>query len=153
MFTSGIRAMSNVHLELFDHYGNLKEERWAHNIIPTVGLAHIADQLASTPVQAAMSHMAVGLSGTAPASGQTLLIDETAKVALTSRTASAAVVTYVSTFGAGIGTGALLEAGIFNSAAASAGTMLARLTFLVINKEAADSLQVTWTVSASDDGV
>jgi len=51
------------------------------------------------------------------------------------------------TFGAGVGTGAVTEAGIFN--ASSAGTMLCRTTFSVINKAAADTLGITWTVTVN----
>lgn len=52
---------------------------------------------------------------------------------------------YVGTFNAGVGTGAVTEAGVFNAAAA--GTMLCRTAFLVINKDVNDTLVITWKVS------
>ena len=52
---------------------------------------------------------------------------------------------YVTTSGAGVATGAVTEAGIFN--ASSSGTMLCRTVFAVVNKGSGDTLQVTWTVT------
>jgi hypothetical protein len=149
---SGIKLGCNVHLELFDKDGNLIDERFGHNIVTTVGLTHIADQLASSASEDAMGYMAVGTNSTAAAAGNTALGAEVAssRVALTSRTHSGAIVTYVGTFPAATGTGALVEAGIFN--AASSGILLCRLVYSVINKGASDSLVITWTLTASDDG-
>ena len=149
----GLKFKDNVHLELFDKDGKLITERWGHNVITTVGLTHIADQLGASPSEATMGWMAVGTSNTAAAAGDTTLGAEVAasRTALTSRTHSGAVVTYVCTFGVGVGTGGLYEAGIFN--ASSSGIMLCRLTYAIINKGASDTLQITWTVTAGDDGV
>jgi hypothetical protein len=91
--------------------------------------------------------MAVGTTSTAAAIGDTTLGAETARVALTSGTASGGVVTYVATFAPGTGTGALVEAGILN--ASSVGTLLCRTTFAVVNKGASDSMTITWTVTVS----
>lgn len=141
------KTIDNVKVQLFDADGILKEERSIHNLVVTAGLNHIADQLSSTPGGAAMSHMAVGTGTDAAAAGDTTLGTELDRNALTSRTDSGAVVTYVGTWGAGDGTGAITEAGIFN--AASSGTMLARAVFDVINKGAADSLVITWTLTVA----
>ena len=51
---------------------------------------------------------------------------------------------YVATFGAGVATGTLTEAGIFN--AASSGTMFSRTVFAAINKTASDSVTITWKI-------
>jgi hypothetical protein len=56
-------------------------------------------------------------------------------------------VTYVATFSAGTGTGAVVEAGIFN--AASAGTMLCRTVFAVVNKGVDDAMTITWQITVS----
>jgi hypothetical protein len=66
---------------------------------------------------------------------------------LTSDTVAGAVVTYVATFGPGVGTGAIVEAGIFN--AASSGTMLCRTVFSVVNKGADDAMTITWQITVS----
>jgi hypothetical protein len=89
--------------------------------------------------------MAVGTGATAPVIGDVALAAEAARVALANTVVAAAIVTYTATFGAGVGTGALAEAGILNAAAA--GTMLVRTTYAVINKGALDILNVTWTVT------
>lgn len=137
---------ANVLVELFDKDGNLKETREIHNLVVTAGKNHIADQLKSTPAQAAMGWMAVGTGSTAPAAGDTALGTEIDRNALTSRTASTNVVTYVGDWAAGDATNsAIAEAGIFN--ASSSGTMLARATFTAINKGASDTLKITWTVT------
>lgn len=48
---------------------------------------------------------------------------------------------------AGTGTGAITEAGIFDSATQDAGNMWVYSSFDVINKAAGDSLVVTWTLT------
>ena len=150
-----VRVGSNVHLELFGPDGQLKEERWAHNIIPTVGLNYIADRMTLSHGSTIMGYMAVGTSSTSPSAGDTQLGAEVAasRTALSSMTDFGAIVTHVATFGAGVGTGGLQEAGIFNDATAGLGAMLARLTFAIVNKGALDTLQVTWTVTFGDDGI
>ena len=136
----------NVLIQLYDKDGNLKDERRIHNLVVTAGKNHIADQLSSSPGQAAMSHMAVGTGSTAPAAGDTALGTEIDRNALTSRTDATNVVTYVGDWAAGDATNsAIAEAGIFN--ASSSGTMLARATFTAINKGASDTLKITWTVT------
>ena len=140
-----INFKDNVHIQLFDKDGKLKEERRHENLVVTTGLAHIADQLSSSPGQGAMSHMAIGTGTTAAAAGDTTLQTELDRNALTSRTDSGAVVTYVGTWAAGDGTGAITEEGIFN--ASSSGTMLARTVFSVINKAASDTLVITHTIT------
>jgi hypothetical protein len=95
-----------------------------------------------------MSHMALGSSTTATAGGQTDLVSILGvRELLDSTTASSNTIVYVSSFEAGEGTGAVTEAGIFN--AATAGTMLCRVVFPVVNKQADDTMSVTWTVTLS----
>jgi hypothetical protein len=92
-----------------------------------------------------MSHMAVGTGTTAAAVGNTALVTELDRNALSSTTVSTNTVQYSGTWAAGDGTGALTEAGIFN--ASSAGTMLARTVFSVVNKGASDQVTITWTIT------
>lgn len=138
--------------ELLNMKGKLKIElngevvQEVDNLVVTVGKNFVASRMTGTS-PAVMSHMAIGTTNTAAAAGDTALAAEAARVALASGTTSAAVVTYIATFPAGTGTGAIVEAGLFN--AASAGTMLCRTVFAVINKGAADSMTITWTVTVS----
>jgi hypothetical protein len=94
-----------------------------------------------------MSHMGIGTGTTAAAVGDTALETQAGRVSLTSTTVTSNSVAYVATFPAGTGTGAITEAGIFN--ASSGGTMLCRTVFSVINKGAADTLGITWTVTVN----
>ena len=143
----GIKMTGFVTLKLFGEDGKLKDIREIHNLVVTAGKVHIADQLSSSPGQAAMSHMAIGTGTNAAAAGDTTLQTELDRNALTSRTDSSNTVTYVGDWAAGDGTGAITEAGIFN--AASSGTLLARTVFDVINKGASDALQISWVLTIS----
>lgn len=116
------------------------------NLVVTAGKGYVASRMKDTSATA-MSHMAIGSGSTAAAAGDTALGNELGRVALTSTTVSGAVVTYVASFPAGTGTGAVTEAGILN--ASSSGTLLCRTVFSVVNKGASDSMTVTWTVTVS----
>jgi len=145
-----MRAAGRVHIQLFDQNGNLKEEQTVKNLVVDDGLDHIADRLGASSPATRMSHMEVGTGTTAAAAGDSTL--ETAiassRVSLTSQTVSTNTVEYVGDFPAGTGTGAVTEAGVFN--AASAGTLLCRTVFSVVNKGASDTLKITWTLTVSD---
>lgn len=148
---SFIPITGEVFLELVDENGELKFEERVNNLVVDAGENHIADQLSSSPGGAAMGWMAIGTGSTAAAFGDTALGTEVDRNALTSRTDSANVVTYVGTWAAGDGTNAALrEAGIFN--AASTGTMLARAVYSNIDKQAGDTLTITWTVTIGTAG-
>jgi len=116
------------------------------NLVVTAGKGYVASRMKDTSATA-MSHMAIGSGSTAAAASDTALGNELGRVALTSTTVSSAVVTYVASFPAGTGTGAVTEAGILN--ASSSGTLLCRTVFSVVNKGASDSMTVTWTVTVS----
>jgi|TARA_B100001093_G_scaffold16219_1_gene14784 hypothetical protein len=116
------------------------------NIVVTTGKGYVASRIKDTSATA-MSHMGIGSGSTAASASDTALGTQLGRVALTSTNVSGAVVTYVASFAAGTGTGAVTEAGIFN--ASSGGTMLCRTVFSVVNKGASDSMTVTWTVTVS----
>lgn len=151
VFDDSLPVTGEVHLQLFGPDGELKTERRTRNLVVDAGENHIADQLSSSPGGAAMGWMAIGTGSTAAAFGDTALGAEVDRNALTSRTDSTNVVTYVGTWAAGDGTNAALrEAGIFN--AVSTGTMLARAVYANIDKQAADTLTITWTVTIGTAG-
>ena len=115
------------------------------NLVVTAGKNWVADRMNNA--NTVMTHMAVGTGTTAAAAGNTTLVTENDRNALTSTTVTANAVAYVATWAAGDGTAALTEAGLFD--AASAGDMLARTVFSVVNKGAADSMIITWTITVS----
>lgn len=116
------------------------------NLVVTAGKGYVASRIKDASATA-MSHMAIGSGSTAAAASDTALGSELGRVSLTSTTVSSAVVTYVATFAAGTGTGAVTEAALLN--ASSGGTMLCRTVFSVVNKGSADSMTITWTVTVS----
>lgn len=121
------------------------------NLIVDAGfdfIAHSIGNRAASGATAAMGWIAIGTTNTAPAAGQTALVAELARQAASfSHTVGTKVFTFSTTFAAGTGTGAIVEAGVFN--ASSTGTMLDRVTFSVINKGAGDSLAQTFTFTMS----
>ncbi len=140
----GTKGVLNIVLR--DETGNVTQEVTVPNLVVDTGLAYIASRMKDT-TQTAMSHMAIGEGTTNPAAGDTALEDEAARVALTTTTVTDNAVEYVATFGAGVGTGAITEAGILNNS--TGGTLLCRTEFAVINKGASDSMTITWTVTIS----
>ena len=115
------------------------------NLVVTAGKNWVADRM--NDANAVMSHMAVGTGTTEALVAQTTLVTENDRNALTSTTVTDNAVAYVATWAAGDATAAITEAGIFD--AATGGDMLARTVFSVVNKGAADSMTVTWTVTVS----
>lgn len=144
MINDAIKVTGQLGIVLTDENGNVKEERRHQNLVVTAGKQWIAARMKATGAPNEMSHMAVGTGTTAAADGQTALVTESARVTLSS-SVSGAVVTYTATFPAGTGTAALTEAGILNGS--SAGTLLCRTVFPVVNKGASDSLAITWQVT------
>jgi hypothetical protein len=142
------KVTGEVNIKLYDSHGNLKDERTTHNLVVSAGKIYIAGRMQGTSVPTVMGNMAIGTSTATPAVGQTQLTTEAGRVALASFTnGGTAAVTATATFPAGTGTGAITEAGIFN--AGSAGTMLCRTTFPVVNKAAGDSIAITWIITVS----
>jgi|JI10StandDraft_1071094.scaffolds.fasta_scaffold38612_3 hypothetical protein len=141
-----------VRLVLTDHEGNVKVDTEVKNILTATGLAHMAARVSGTSAPAAMGWMGVGTGASAAVVANTLLATEIARVALSpavslvTTTQANDTIQYQATFGAGVGTGALVEAGVFGVVTANTGPMLNRLVFPVINKEALDSLTLTWKV-------
>lgn len=119
------------------------------NIIVDVGFDFIADAIgkaASRP--GVMGFIALGTGTTAAAAGQTALVTELDRNAATyAHTTGTKTFSFTANFPAGDATGAITEAGVFN--AASAGIMLDRVVFPVVNKGADDSLTAVFTFTMS----
>jgi hypothetical protein len=116
------------------------------NLVVTDGKEYVASRMKDT-TKAAMSHMAIGTVSTAAAASDSALGGQANREALTSATVAGTTITYIATFGAGSGTGAITEAGLFN--ASSAGDMLCRTVFAVINKGQNDAMTISWSVTVS----
>ena len=55
----------------------------------------------------------------------------------------------VGTFDAGVGTGAITEAGVFDVVTQNTANMWMSASFAVVNKGASDSLVITWTLTGN----
>lgn len=144
--TENLKASGSLRVVVTGADGKVKEEREFKNLVVTVGKNFVASRMVGT-ASAVMSHMAIGSDSTPAAAGNTTLGSQLARVALGSSTATTNVVTYTATFPAGTGTGAVVEAGIFNDP--TVGTMLCRTVFAVVNKGIDDAMSITWTVTIS----
>jgi hypothetical protein len=147
-----VTIKGSVKHELFDENGKLKFVREDHNLVVTVGKTALATWLAAA-TQAApfMPYVGLGTGVAAAAAGDTALGTEFsgggyARI-LGAVTSSGNVYQNVATFPAGNGTGAITEAGLFS--ALTGGTLMAHQVFAAYNKAAADSLQITWTLTFS----
>lgn len=152
MIKDTIQVKGSLVVELFDEKGELKEKREIPNLVVNAGRFYIAQRMINLNIPTAMSHMALGGSNTQPAPEDPRLGTELGRVGLTGgagrvENLTSNSVIYAATFGPGVATGVVREAGIFNSATANSGAMLARTTFGDVTKAALDSLAVTWTVS------
>jgi len=147
---SGIGLVGNFKADLFDVNGNLKDTREIHNVDTTLCHAMVANNVSGSPSVPAPGWMELG-TGSGQADSDTILdaYISGSRTALTSSIASAAVLTMICTFGAGVGTGAVTEAGIFNVVTENTTQLMTYSSFSVINKAAGDSLVVTWTLTFS----
>ena len=143
-----IHIKGHMSAELVHQNGEVERQE-KDNIIVNVGFDFIANSMCLTENRpAAMQYIAIG-TGTAPtADGQTLLGTVIAiNNATYSHSALSKTFSLATTFGPGVGTGAITEAGVFN--AASGGIMLDRVVFDPINKAANDTLNVHFTFTLS----
>ena len=117
------------------------------NLVVTAGKNWVADRMNNA--NTVMTHMAIGTGNTTAGASDTTLDTELDRNALSSTTVTNNAVAYVCTWSEGDGTGAIIEAGLFD--ASSGGDMLARTVFSsgVVNKGANDSLTITWTITVS----
>lgn len=148
MINSKVNATGELEIILRDSNGDIKVQKTVPNLVVTIGKTVIASRLAGTATPV-MSHMSVGSVSTAPNITNTALAGEIAgsrsTLAVAGGTPAANVVTFSATFGAGVGTGSIVEAGIFNNV--SGGSMLCRTTFSVVSKDVGDTLTINWAVT------
>lgn len=80
---------TNIKITIFDLDGNIKEVTEFHNLLTTVGLNMMRDVLNGDITDGKIKRLAWGDDATAPAIGQTQLISEQGRQAITSQTAGA----------------------------------------------------------------
>jgi len=138
-----LRIKMNVKMVLRDKYGKTKTIRSVHNTVTTAGKNGICAQILGTPDLNKCTHMAVG-TGT-PAANALGAEVASSRTAFDSKLRTNNVITIITTFDSGVGTGTLIEAGLFD--AASSGNMWASTTFDAVIKTADDAYVVTWTLT------
>ena len=147
MIKDSIELRGDLNVVVRGADGQIKDQRQLKNLIVNTGLNFICSRMKDT-TDGAMSHMGLGSGTTAAAAGDTDLGSILgAREGLDSTTVTDNTITYVASFEAGDATGAVTEAGLFN--ALTAGTMLCRTVFPVVNKGASDTMSVTWTITLS----
>ena len=150
-FNTQIKLKGDLSIKKYNEDNNLIQQLEVPNLIVTAGKQYIASKVVGYVGSSSnvMSHMGIGTSSATPALVNTNLTLPLVRVGGTSETFSSSVtgtvVTYTATFGPGIGTGSVVEAGIFN--ALTGGTMLCRTTFPVVNKDANETIVITWNIS------
>ena len=137
----------NVIIELRDEFGNLKETREFHNTTCNAGQYGVVDQIAGVPALAKVNWCAIGTGSPTGITVTDKLGAEVGRVAFTSAVRTNNAVLAISSFGAGVGTGALTEAGLFGAVTANTVPMWFSATFAVMNKGANDTITVNWTIT------
>jgi len=141
----GINA--NVLIEVFGTNGKLKASREVHNTVTTLGKEGIMDLILASPAVAKIGWCEVG-TGTGGTTLLTAYISDS-RTAFTSKTRANNVVTTVTDFAAGVGTGTITEAGLFNVVTQNTGEMHMYASFTGIVKGASDTLKITWTITGA----
>jgi hypothetical protein len=143
----GMEVTGLLRLELFDEHGQLKDVREVENLVTIYGKTGIANRLMDPPTWGHMNSIGVGTGSTPATVNDNNLVAEVARVNCPGNTgvASGATIQYTASFGPGIGTGALQEAGIFPGV--TGGSTSNRATFGIINKLAGDTLVIVWNTT------
>lgn len=147
-----IKMRGCLEIVLGDLNGNVLDRRKVDNTIVTTGRKWVLRQLSSADIvtSESISHMAIGTTTTAPATGDSALGGETTRNAIVSFTTTNLSSNPPSwraecSFASNEGNTTLAEVGLFNSSAN--GTMLGRATFATLNKTTSNTLSISYTVS------
>ena len=144
----GLRMRMNVLIEAF-HVDGRYEKVSVHNITTNAGLNFLTDRVFNAgSAPSAMSSIHIGTSATAAAATDTTLAADLqgsfGASAGNFTDTGTGICTWDSTFTSNSpSTLGIQESGIFNSSS----TMLARVTFAVVNLVSGDAIKVTWTLT------
>jgi hypothetical protein len=147
MFNDSIMARGKLIISLDN-----KIVRICDNLVVTVGKEWITSRMKNA-ADGVMTHIAIGEGTTTAIVADTALETEVARVAVdvSGGTVVNRIITFTATIPADVpnitapATSPITEAAIFN--AASAGIMLARTVFPVINKAETASMSISWAVT------
>jgi hypothetical protein len=128
------------------------ETRHGKNVITTDGKSFLAGFLYSAAVAASTftaRYIAIGTGATAEDAANTALGTELNRVSGTVSQVTGGIYRVTATFASGIGTGAIVEYGLFSTATTGAGTIFSRDVEAVVNKGANDTLAAITEVTFS----
>ena len=114
MLKDSFKLTGKLLIQKFNDKKELVYSTEVPNLVVTAGKEFIASRIVDSATFDPMNYMAIGDDAQTGALSQTTLINELARVTATSATASGVNTTFTATFGAGVGTGNIVEAGIFN---------------------------------------
>jgi len=144
----------SIRMVLGDLSGNAVKEMNFHNLLVTVGRSWVLGQLESVNIQTAqtISYMAIGSSTVAPTTGDSLLGAEVTRLAIgtfttTGLTNNPPSWQAATSFATNLANTTLAEVGLFNTATANTGTMLAHATFASFVKATSNTLSISYTIS------
>lgn len=141
--SDSIGVSGQVNFKIYDQYGNLKSDDTVKNLVVDSGKKWIARSIGNGPEER-MSHLAIGISDTIASALNTTLVSEIARVPLDGApTTIDNMTSYVATFPPGVGTGQIVEAGIFTPS----NVMLCRTAFGIRTKDPLDTMKITWTIT------
>jgi len=120
MLNESIKLTGRLSIKKYNKKKELVETKEVPNLIVTSGKEFIASRLVANTLDV-MGYMSIGDDNSVPALGQTSLQNELARVAST-ESSSGVSATFDASFGPGVGTGSLVEAGIFNTSDSSVKT-------------------------------
>ena len=134
----------NVLVELMNPNGDIIDRRESHNVLCQAGKNKVLAVAGGESV-AVFTYTAIGSGTTAPLASDVSLQYEIARVTAILSNPLASSLQSVATYGPGVGTGSVTEAGLFD--ASVGGNILAHDGFGVITKGANDTLTITWTIT------
>jgi hypothetical protein len=118
MLQSNVKLTGKLVIKKFDAVKNLVYETEVNNLVVTSGKQFLASRIIADTASV-MGYMAIGDDASSASASQTTLVNELARVAVDSATATGVNATFVATFPAGTGTGDIVEASITNVAASA----------------------------------
>ncbi len=144
------RIIGHWETKLYGPNGELKDVQSGDNVVTTVGkdaLAIFLNSAAAGATTFTTKYIGLGTGSAAETAADTSLNTELVRTTGTVSYITSQIYQIVATFATGVGTGAIVEYGLFNSS--SVGVMYARYTKSVINKGANDTLTVTAQITLS----
>jgi len=118
MLKDSITLTGKLLIQKFNDNKELVYSTEVPNLVVTSGKEFIASRMVGTSLDS-MGYMAIGDDASVGSLSQTTLVNELSRVVTTSAIASGTNVSFTATFGAGIGTGSIVEAGVFNKSSSS----------------------------------